>query len=197
MTMYLLSIFLQICGRINQMIKIFFIYCFCFFTFNLYANDIGSETGYKIPRFVSLKSNDVNLRKGSSVNYPIILKYTVKNLPIEIFDEYGQWRKIIDIEGNQGWIHKNLLKGERFAIINQNYNSPLQIKNKPEGRVIGTIGKRNIVKIKKCLLNWCSISHENKNGWVEKNNLWGVYKYEKFNIPFYQPLINQLWKINF
>ena len=179
------------------MIKIFFIYCFCFFAFNLYADDRGSETRYKIPRFVSLKSNDVNLRKGSSVNYPIILKYTVKNLPIEIFEEYGQWRKIIDIEGNQGWIHKNLLKGDRFAIINQNYNSSLQIKNKPQGRVIGTIGRKNIVKVNKCFLDWCSISYENNKGWVEKNNLWGVYKYEKINIPFYQPLINLFWKISF
>jgi len=179
------------------MVKIFFIYCFCFFSFNLLAKDIGTETGYKIPRFVSLKSNDVNLRKGSSINYPIVLKYTVKNLPVEIIDEYDLWRKIIDLEGNQGWIHKDLIKGDRFAIINHNYYSPLQIKNKPQGRVIGTIGKNNIVKINKCMLDWCSINYKNKKGWVEKINLWGVYKYEEINIPFYQPLIKQLWKINF
>ena len=184
-------------GSVIKMIKIFFICFFYFSSFNLYAGDTGSETGFKIPRFVSLKSNDVNLRKGSSTNYPIILKYTVRNLPIEIIDEYDHWRKTLDIEGNQGWIHKNLIKGDRFAITNQNYISPLQIKNKPQGRVIGTIGKNNIVKINKCFLDWCFISHENKKGWVEKINLWGVYKYEKFNIPFYQPLINQLWKINF
>ena len=178
------------------MIKIVFVYFFYFFSFNLYADGIGSETDYKIPRFVSIKSNDVNLRKGPSTNYPIVLKYTIKNLPVEIIDEYDLWRKIIDINGNQGWIHKDLIKGDRFAIINQNYNSPLQIKNKPQGRVIGTIGKNNIVKINKCLLDWCSISHENKQGWIEKISLWGVYKYEKINIPFYQPLINQLWKIN-
>ena len=176
------------------MIIIFFI---CFISFNLHANDIGLETGYKIPRFVSLKSNDVNLRIGSSTNYPIVLKYIIKNLPVEIIDEYDQWRKIIDIEGNYGWVHKNLIQGERFAIIKQSYNEALQIKNKPQGKVIGTIGKNNIVKINKCFLDWCSISYEDKKGWVKKNNLWGVYKYEKINIPFYQPLINQIWKINF
>ena len=180
-----------------QIIKFFFIYFFYLSSLNLYASDIGSETGYKIPRFVSLKSNDANLRKGPSTNYPIVLKYTTNNLPIEIIDEYGQWRKIIDIDGNQGWLHKILIKGDRFAIINQKYNSLLQIKNKPQGRVIGTIGKNNIVKINKCFLDWCSISHKNRQGWVEKINLWGVYKYEKINIPFYQPLLNQLWKINF
>ena len=52
--------------------------------------------------------------------------------------------KIIDFDGNQGWLHKILIKGDRFAITNQNYISPLQIKNKPQGRVIGTIGKNNI-----------------------------------------------------
>ena len=197
MTIYLLSTFLVVDGRMIQMIKIFFVYFFYFASFNLHAVDTGSETGFKIPRFVSLKSNDVNLRKGSSTNYPIVLKYTKKNLPIEIIEEYDQWRKTIDLEGNQGWIHKNLIKGDRFAITNQNYISPLHIKNNPQGKVIGTIGKNNIVKINKCFLNWCSISYENKHGWVEKINLWGVYKYEKFNIPFYQPLINQLWKINF
>ena len=180
-----------------QIIKFFFIYFFYLSSLNLYANNIGSETGFKIPRFVSLKSNDVNLRKGPSINYPIVLKYTIKNLPIEIIDEHGQWRQIIDIEGNQGWLHKNLIKGGRFAIINPKYNAPLQIKNKPQGRIIGTIGKNNIVKIEKCFLDWCAVSYENKKGWVEKINLWGVYKHEKINIPFYQPLVNQLWKINF
>ena len=92
------------------MIKIFFIYFFYLFSFNLYADDIGSETGYKIPRFVSIKSNDVNLRKGPSTNYPIVLKYTIKNLPVEIIDEYDLWRKIIDINGNQGGYKKISLK---------------------------------------------------------------------------------------
>ena len=128
---------------------------------------------------------------------PEITDWSINNLPIEVIDEYGQWRKIIDIDGNQGWLHKILIKGDRFAIINQNYNSLLQIKNKPQGKVIGKIGKNNIVKINKCFLDWCSISHKNRQGWVEKINLSRVYKHEKINIPFYQPLVNQLWKINF
>ena len=194
---FFISAFLIVDDRMAQMKKIFLICFFYFASFNLLADNSGSETGYKIPRFVSLKSNDVNLRIGSSTNYPIVLQYIVKNLPIEIIGEYDQWRNIIDIEGNQGWIHNNLIQGDRFAIINPSYSSSLQIKNKPQGRVIGTIGKNNIVKIYKCLLDWCYIGYESKQGWVEKINLWGVYKSEKINIPFYQSLINQLWKINF
>ena len=180
------------------MIKYFLSICCLFFvSFNLFAKNIGSDTGYKIPRFVSLKSNDVNLRIGSSTNYPIILKYTIKAMPVEIIDEYQVWRKINDIEGNQGWIHKTLIQGDRYAIINQQYNSSVQIYSIPKGNKIGKIGKFNIVKINTCLLKWCQINYKQFKGWVNKENLWGVYKDEKINVPFYQTIINQLWKINF
>ena len=78
-------------------------------SFNLYAKT-GSITGLEIPRFVSLKSNDVNLRVGPSINYPIRLKYISQNLPVEIIDEFDVWRKTRDHEGNIGWLHKSLIK---------------------------------------------------------------------------------------
>jgi len=176
--------------------KILLIYFFISFFFPLYSNNIGSDTGYKIPRFVSTKSNNVNLRIGSSTTYPMILKYTIKNIPLEVIDEYDAWRKIIDIEGNEGWIFKTLLKGDRFAIINQPYEAVTKIFNKPQGKKIGEIGKNNIVKIDKCLKEWCYVKHDLGKGWINKINLWGVYKNEEINIPFYQYLIDQIWKIN-
>ena len=88
-----------------------------FYSPHLISNETGEVTGYKLPRYVSLKSNESNLRIGPSKNYPIILKFTSQNYPVEIIDEYNNWRKIIDIDNNEGWLHKNLLKGKRFAII--------------------------------------------------------------------------------
>ena len=161
------------------------------------AKNIGSDTGYKIPRFVTLKSNEVNLRVGSSTNYPIVLKYTTRNLPVEITDEYDVWRKTKDIEGNEGWIHKTLLQGDRFAIINQTYQSSVKLYLKPQGIAIGEIGKFNIVKINSCLLGWCKIEYEKYKGWIKKENLWGVYKDEKINVSFFQYLINKMWEINY
>ena len=180
----------------NLSIKIFTIFLFLssLFAFALKATNIGSETGYKIPRFVSLKSNDVNLRIGSSTNYPIILKYITNNLPVKIIEEYESWRKIIDIRNNQGWIHKSLLKGNRYGIINQSSDSNLQLLNKPRGRVIGGIGINNIVKINRCLIDWCLIEYKENKGWIKKDNLWGVFKNEKINVPFYQPIYNFIWK---
>ena len=169
---------------------------FCLFHNTSYSNEIGQVTGYKIPRFVSLKSDEVNLRIGSSTNYPIILKYVTKNMPIEITDEYERWRKIRDKDGNEGWIRKDLLKGDRFAITIKDNKYKIYMYSKPNGVQIGEIGESNIAKIKVCLEKWCKIKFERHTGWINKNNLWGIYENETINVPFYQPLINLIWKIN-
>ena len=183
--------------KIKIVIKSILLILFFYLLHNTsYSNEIGEVTGYKIPRFVSLKSDEVNLRIGSSTNYPIILKYVTKNMPVEITDEYERWRKIRDREGNEGWIYGDLLKGDRFAIIIKNNKSNIYVFSKPDGVPIGEIGKLNIVTIKVCLKKWCKIKFDRHKGWVNKKNLWGIYKNETINIPFYQPLINLIWKIN-
>ena len=174
-----------------------FIFCLIIInTSSVYAEYSGVETGLKIPRFVSLKSDNSNLRVGPSENYPIKLKYIVANMPVEIIDEYKNWRKIIDYQENEGWIHKSLIKSKRFAIVNIPYENDLQVFNKPKGSNVGKIGKKNILEIKTCLINWCKIEYKKNKGWVNKLYLWGIYDSEIINIPFYQPIINLVWKIN-
>ena len=95
--------------------KLIFLIFFVCISFNLYGKT-GSVTGLEIPRFVSLKSNDVNLRVGPSTNYPIKLKYITQNLPVEIIDEFDVWRQGRDHNGKIGWLHKSLIKGERFIL---------------------------------------------------------------------------------
>lgn len=160
-----------------------------------YAQSIGESSGYKIPRFVSTKSDESNLRIGASEDYPIILTYKLKNIPLEIIDEYKKWRKIRDINNNQGWMHERLFQGNRYGIIQTPYNEPAQILNKPKGMLIGKIGKNNIVKIQKCFNSWCKISINNHSGWINEINIWGIYENENYNLPFYQPAINYYWKI--
>lgn len=164
--------------------------------FNIsYAESFGKSTGYKIPRFVSTKFDESNLRKGANTDYPILLTYKIKNLPLEIISEHEIWRKVRDLDGNEGWMKKRLLKGNRYGLINTLHDQFAQILIKPEGKLIGKIGNRNIVKINKCFNLWCHISLNNHQGWINKINVWGVYKNENFNMPFYQFIINLYWKI--
>ena len=172
------------------------IYLFLIFFINkICASEIGEVTGYKIPRFVSLKFDEVNLRVGPSFNYPIKLKYIQKNLPVKVIDEYDVWRQIQDVDSNLGWIHKSLLKGDRYGIILSEINNFALIFNYPHGNQIGKIGNKNVVDIDKCLEKWCYIKIDDKKGWVEKKNLWGIYKSEIYKISFIQPLINLYWSL--
>ena len=168
----------------------FYILIIIIYIFPTHAEKIGETTGLTLPRFVSLKSNDSNLRIGSSLNYPIKLKYIIANMPIEVVDEYKDWRNVRDMMGNEGWMHQSILKRDRYAIINTPYIESVQIAKKPQGEIIGEIGKNNIVKLNQCLINWCKIDFDGNRGWVNKSNLWGVYNNEKFNVSLYQKFLN-------
>ena len=183
--------------KYNYYLLIYFILftLLLFITYNVSFANIGTSTGLKIPRFVSLKSNEVNLRVGPSKNYPKELQYIRKNLPVEIIEEYELWRKITDIDGNKGWLHKSLIKAERYAIVITEKNNKAFVFNNPKGKKIGEIGVNNIVKLNSCLKEWCLINSTNKKGWVSKQNLWGVYDNEVYKLTFIQPLKNLYWKI--
>ena len=156
--------------------------------------DVGKETGLEIPRYVSLKSNDANIRVGPSTNYPIAIKYIQKNYPLKILEEYDDWRKIEDFTKNNGWIHKSLISGNRTAIIVSNNDDKIKIFNTIEGIKIGNIGKGNIVSINKCKIDWCSISFNKFKGWIYKKNIWGVKDKEIINISYFQVIIDLYWK---
>ena len=174
--------------------KIISLILFFLVSFNLHAKT-GSVTGLEIPRFVSLKSNEVNLRVGPSTNYPIELMYVTKNLPVEIIDEFDAWRKIKDHIGTTGWLHKSLIKGDRFVLTGYKNDNDVNLYNRPNGNIIGVIKKNNILDLKNCILYWCKVGHQNTNGWVLKKNIWGIYEFEIYNDKFYQPLLNIYWRL--
>ena len=153
-----------------------------------HTNQIGTETGLEIPRYVSLKSNDSNLRIGPSINYPIKIKYIVQNFPLKLTEEYQDWRKVIDFEKNEGWVHKSLIKAERNGIIVNIRNNEAPLYNSINGRLIGVAQEKNIVQILKCKIDWCLVKQNRNKGWIEKKFLWGVKKNEILNIKFFQPL---------
>ena len=177
---------------LNCTMKFFYFIIIFFFSLNLFAENIGSDSKFKIPRFVSTKSNEVNLRLGSSENFPIVLQYIQKNLPLEVIDEYESWRKINDFNGNQGWIHKSLLKGDRYTIIKKEISN---IHIRPNGYIVGKIGYKNLLQINSCIKNWCSVNYENGKGWINKKFLWGMYNDEIINKSIYHKIINNYWKI--
>ena len=155
---------------------------------------IGQETGLEIPRYVSLKSNDANIRVGPSKNYPIEIKYIKNNYPLKVLEEYEDWRKVEDFQKNFGWIHKSLISGTRTGIVLSNDNRTIKLLNTLDGNVIGEIGKGNIVFLEKCKIDLCLVSSRNYKGWVDKKYIWGVKEKEIININFFQRFEDFYWK---
>ena len=122
--------------------------------------------------FLSLKKNEVNLRQGPSLEYPIKLIYKKKYLPVVILDKSGAFRKIKDFENNTGWIHIALLSKKKSAINTKN-NSILFKKPTIYSKPIAKLESGRLVLIKKCNLKWCKISSGDFKGWIKKSYLWG------------------------
>ena len=137
------------------------------------ASKISKETGLPLPRFVSLKSNKVNLRRGPGLDYKIDWVYKRKHLPLMIVSEFGHWRQVIDFEGYSGWIYKDLLSGSRYIIVNK---EETLLRNKATFDSLGkAILKRELVaKLIDCEGLWCFIRIRNMRGYVLAEHIWGI-----------------------
>ncbi len=121
--------------------------------------------------FLMLKNKKVNVRYGPGFDYPIKFVYNKKYLPIKIIDKKENFRKIIDIENNNGWIHTSQLrKAKSFILLKDQL---LFSKPTKYSRPILKINKGRLLLIKKCKKKWCKIKTEKYVGWVETKNVWG------------------------
>ena len=83
------------------------------------AEATGPVTNLPLPRFVSLKTGEGNARRGPSLSHKIDWVFTRRNMPLEVTDEYGHWRRVRDLDGAGGWMHYSLLSGVRTVIIRE------------------------------------------------------------------------------
>lgn len=138
-------------------------------------------TEFPLPRFVSLKSNDVYVRAGPGKQYPILWRFQKEGLPVEITLEYGNWRRIRDIEGQEGWVFHALLSGNRTAIIQAKNGADLKRSAKESAKIIAHLEKGVLVSVKSCAGLYCELEVSGYRGWAERKMLWGVYENEDFD----------------
>lgn len=151
-------------------------------------------TSLPVPRFISIKATQVNLRSGPGSSYPIKFVYKFKNYPLEVIAEFENWRLVRDLESSQGWVHQSLLSGARYVIIKDNklIEKKLKFHSLKNQAIIFRLPDEEsypilraeigvVAKIKKCLEKWCQVELDRKCGWIKKINLWGVYDHEVFD----------------
>ena len=139
-------------------------------------------SGLKVPRFVSLKSDRVNVRGGPSTDHKVKWVFRRAGLPVEIIQEFENWRRIRDSEGEEGWVYHSLLSGRRTALVSpwQKPSSLIKIRTKPEnGASLSMQAQAGVqVDIEQCRKDWCEVSVKKHSGWLKANLLWGVYPQE-------------------
>ena len=137
-------------------------------------------SGLPIPRFASLRSDEVNVRTGPGTRYPVDWVFKRKGMPVEIFAEYDNWRKIRDWQGASGWVHQSLLAGKRTFIIPA---KPATMHKTPaaSAEVVAKLEPEVMGEIRSCVGDWCRVRVSGVSGWLQRTGLWGVYKSEPIN----------------
>lgn len=149
-----------------------------FLAIYLPANLFAGDKSLPIPRFVTIKAKEANVRVGPGTRYPTKWVIMKQYMPVEIIAEFEYWRQIKDINGDIGWVHKSVLSSRRGCItINKNpVDVTKQANNSSE--IIARIETGVICKIHKCVEEYCEISANNEKGWIKRSAIWGIYANE-------------------
>ena len=152
----------------NKIVKILF------FTFFLNFFPIDYILGNETDDFLTLKYNEVKVRQGPSFEYPVKFIYKKKYLPVKIIDSKDNFKKIIDLKNNNGWIHVSQLTKKKSAINISNLSVAFKKPN-IYSQPLARLEKGKMVIIKKCKDEWCKILVQNNQFWIQKKFLWGKF----------------------
>ena len=148
----------------------------------LAADQIGKASGLPVPRYVSLKSDRVNLREGPSKDHRTTWIFQRAGLPVEITAEFETWRKVRDSEGSEGWVLHSLLSGRRTAVVTpwKKDGAAVALLTKPDDgtSAVARLEPNVIANIRSCDKTWCRVNGSGFDGFVRQSDLWGVYPNE-------------------
>ena len=140
-------------------------------------------SGLGLPRFVSLKSDKVNVRKGPSTDQAIVWVFNRAGLPVEVIAESENWRRVRDSEGADGWVLHSLLSGRRTVLVapwsKGEESVPLHNGKSTSASAAAALEPGVLGNVNSCDGEWCQISVDDYSGYVEQDKLWGVYKGEE------------------
>ncbi len=146
------------------------------------AEQIGKASGLPVPRYVSLKSDRVNLREGPSKDHRTNWIFERAGLPVEITAEFETWRKVRDSEGSEGWVLHSLLSGRRTGLVTPWKKDGVAVvlfaKPDPTSGTVARLEPNVLANIRSCDKTWCRINGAGFDGFVKQADLWGVYQDE-------------------
>ena len=141
-----------------------------------------NDSGLPIPRFVSLRAEEANIRTGPGEQYPIKWTYQRQGLPLEVVAEFHHWRRVRDWQGTEGWMHSSMLSGRRFFIVIDDGKAvPIRADANAAARVVAQVEPKVIGRIDECAKgsDWCRVRVDDVKGWLPRKAMWGTYPNEE------------------
>jgi len=139
-------------------------------------------SGLPVPRFVSLKTDRVNVRGGPDKDHDVTYIFTRVGWPVEVTAEFENWRRIRDSDGSEGWVYHSLLSGKRTAAVQLKAKAdiaPIYAQADAQSAVTAQLQSGVLGTLKQCSGTWCRIAGDGFDGWIQQSKLWGVYPGEK------------------
>ena len=135
---------------------------------------VPGRTGLPLPRFVTLRAAEVNLRSGPGTVYPIEWVYRRRGMPVEIIDEFGNWRRIRDWQDTEGWVHRSMLRGRRGAL---SIDEKQLLRRRPDSQAPGVVWVEPgvVMELLRCQSDWCAFRVQGFEGWLRRDAFYGLY----------------------
>ena len=137
------------------------------------AGGTGPVTHLPLPRFVSMKAHEGNVRRGPSLTHRIDWVFKRQDMPLEVVAEHGHWRRVRDQDGMGGWVHYSLISGARTVLVQ---DETVEMRLRPDDRsaVVARLEQGVVARLDDCLIDWCKLRVGSYRGWAPKTGLWGV-----------------------
>lgn len=126
------------------------------------------------PFYASLRSDNINVRTGPGVRYPIRWIYKRRHWPVKVVSVFEDWYKLEDIDGVAGWAHKSLVSTAKFAVVNSRASVAAMQEPDPHAERAYVMEPGVIVALDTCAAGWCRITADGREGWTEATILWGA-----------------------
>ncbi len=144
-------------------------------SFLLPQASLANQTIEEVNYFASLRAAQTNVRSGPGQSYPIKFTYKLRGIPVRVVREYDNWNEIEDYDGQTGWVTQSLLTKKRTLMVRTTKSFiNMHSKDNHKSRIIYHLENNVIGDYINCSDNWCAVKINNKKGWVQKEELWGI-----------------------
>jgi len=132
-----------------------------------------TPSGQPVPRWLSLKSDEVRARFGPGLDYRILWEYRVSGLPVQVVAETTEWRKICDAEGGLAWVHRSVVSSRRSVLNASDAEIAIRAGRSDTAQVRARLSPHALASIDACEEGWCEVRVRRLRGFVKQGEVFG------------------------